>query len=220
MSPRPPPVRRAGRDAAPAWRRRAEARPEEILEAALQEFETRGFDAARMEDIAARARLSKAGVYLYFNSKEALLRELIVSRVAPVAMAAERLAAAGQADPGQALRMVYELASERLSDPHVFAVPRLVLSISNRFPEIADLYRTEVINRMRTAIGSLVAAGAQTGVFRVVPVDVAMRLIAGPVLFEMIKRHAFRDPPPDDLKEQMTLQFDLLMIALAPERPT
>ncbi len=59
------------------WRRRAEARPDELLDAALDEFIARGFDAARVEDIAKRAGLSKGAVYLYFKSKEEVLRALI-----------------------------------------------------------------------------------------------------------------------------------------------
>ncbi len=71
--------------APPRWKRRAALRPEEILEAALAEFTENGFEAARMEDIARRAGISKAGVYLYFPSKDALLEALIEAKVAPFA---------------------------------------------------------------------------------------------------------------------------------------
>src|SRR5688572_12423896 len=83
----------------PRWRRRAEARPEEILEAALAEFTERGFEAARMEDIAKSAGISKAAIYLYFPSKTALLEALIESRISPIAQQAQALAAGGAADP-------------------------------------------------------------------------------------------------------------------------
>ena len=65
----------------PRWRRRADERPDEILDAALEEFTDRGFDATRVEDIAARAKISKAGVYLYFDRKEDILRALIEREV-------------------------------------------------------------------------------------------------------------------------------------------
>src|SRR5262245_10903240 len=71
------------------WRRRAEARPQEILEAALAVFAERGFAAARMETIAARAGVSKGTLYLYFDSKEeifkALLQTMLVSRIDEIA---------------------------------------------------------------------------------------------------------------------------------------
>src|SRR5215510_14419695 len=114
----------------PRWRRRADARPEEILEAALAEFTGRGFEAARMEDIAKAAGISKAAIYLYFPRKMALPEALIEAKVSPLAQQARTLAAAGKADPLTALRVLATIAAQRLSDPKLFAVPRLVISVS------------------------------------------------------------------------------------------
>src|SRR5215468_2060324 len=105
------------------WQRRAEARPEEILEAALAVFTEAGFDAARMEDVAQRAGLSKAGVYLYFPSKTALLQALIEAKVAPLARLAETIAVFGADDPLAALRMLATAAALKLGEPQTFAVP-------------------------------------------------------------------------------------------------
>src|SRR5215510_13473789 len=74
------------------WRRRKEARPQEIVKAALSVFAEKGFAAARMEDIAQRARVSKGTIYLYFESKEAvfraLVREMLVPRLTEAAIVA------------------------------------------------------------------------------------------------------------------------------------
>src|SRR5579875_3832641 len=69
--------------AAPRWRRRKAARPAEIVAAALAVFAERGFAAARLEDIAARAGVSKAALYLYFPTKEALFRAVVAEVAAP-----------------------------------------------------------------------------------------------------------------------------------------
>jgi AcrR family transcriptional regulator len=61
-------------------RRRKQARPRELLDAALAVFVEKGFAAARAEDIAARAGVSKATLYLYFRSKDDLLKALIAER--------------------------------------------------------------------------------------------------------------------------------------------
>src|SRR5215813_5966170 len=90
----------------PRWKRRADARPEEILEAALAEFVERGFESARMEDVARRAGLSKAGVYLYFESKEALLKALIERRMTPLVQEALASGLSNVADPVLALRAI------------------------------------------------------------------------------------------------------------------
>src|SRR5215831_9220648 len=65
------------------WRRRKEARPSEILEAALAVFAEKGFAASRMSDIADRARVSKGTIYLYFESKEAVFRALVREMLVP-----------------------------------------------------------------------------------------------------------------------------------------
>jgi AcrR family transcriptional regulator len=185
----------AKQDTEGRWKRRAHARPDEILDAALDAFLEKGFDAARMEDVAVRAGLSKAGVYLYFESKDALLKALIVREVAPVAERAEALAAGGEADPETALRMIATFALSRLVDPRVFAIPRLVISISNRFPDIADFYRTEVIDRARAALTSIIRAGIAKGAFRDVDPEIALRIIVGPFMFEALWRNVFAGAP-------------------------
>src|SRR5271165_3729376 len=68
------------------WTRRKEARPTEILDAAVAVFAEKGFAAARMEDIAKRAGVTKGTIYLYFEGKEdvfkTLVRESIGSTIA------------------------------------------------------------------------------------------------------------------------------------------
>lgn len=185
MAPvRIPPLRR--------WTRRAEARPEEILDAALAEFTERGFDAARMEDVAKRAGLSKGGVYLYFDSKDALLRALIDAKIAPLAAQAEMIARAGASDPVGALKLLAAAAALRLSDPRIVAVPRLVIGLSARFPELADFYRVHVAERALAALKSLIVAGIEQGVFRTVDPHAAARAFIGPIFFEAMWTHVLR----------------------------
>jgi AcrR family transcriptional regulator len=61
-------------DDEPKWRRRKEARPGEIVEAALEVFAEKGFAVAKLEDIARRAGISKPTLYLYFDTKEEIFR--------------------------------------------------------------------------------------------------------------------------------------------------
>src|SRR5208337_2823448 len=58
------------------WQRRKDARAPEILDAALACFAEKGFAATRMDDIAARAGITKGTIYLYFESKEAVFKAL------------------------------------------------------------------------------------------------------------------------------------------------
>lgn len=197
------------------WERRAEARPEEILDAALAEFTERGFEAARMEDVARRAGLSKAGVYLYFESKQALLRALIEAKIAPLAQHAQHLARNGEAAPLEALRMLARMACARLKEPRIFAVPRLVIGLSGRFPEIADFYRTQVVEKARGALEHLIAAAIAKGELRPVEPAAAARAFIGPLFFEAMWTHVLRGESaladPEKLIEQ---HFDILLHGL------
>jgi AcrR family transcriptional regulator len=184
--PRPMPARAAP---APRWRRRAEARPEEILDAALAEFTERGFEAARMDDVARRAGLSKGGVYLYFTSKEALLKALIEAKMAPIAQMASTLAAAGAENPKAAIRAIAQNIAARIADPMNVAVPRLVIGVSARFPDIAAFYREQVVERARSAFESLIARGVARGEFRDIDPRAAVRAFIGPLLFEAMWTH-------------------------------
>jgi AcrR family transcriptional regulator len=73
-------------------------RRESILEATLALFEEVGFDAIRLVDIGHRAGVSKASVYRYFESKEAIFLEVLARETeAWVSEAEEALAAVGGA---------------------------------------------------------------------------------------------------------------------------
>ncbi len=201
----------------PRWRRRAEARPEEILDAALEEFTSRGFDAARMEDIAKRAGLSKAAIYLYFPSKVALLEALIEAKVGPLAANVQQIAAAGAADPKTALRMLATAAAFRLNDPNLFSVPRLVIGISGRFPEIAKYYREHVVEKARGALETLIEAAMAKGQIRRADTSAVVRAFIGPLFFEAMWTHVLGGETalnePQNLIEQ---QFDVLLSGLEP----
>lgn len=205
----------------PKRSRRPEARPDEILDAALKVFTDKGFAAARVDDVAAAAGVSKGAVYLYFVSKEALFEALVrrfAQRVA--AGAAERVAALGAADPEAALRDGLRFLLTMISDPEISAAPRLVLSEAQRFPAIAALYRREVIAIGRRVIESLIAQGTARGVFRAVPADIAIRCVMGPMLAHLFLTQIFVDPddpaPPSDPGAVAEAIADIVLNGLKP----
>ncbi|ANP48045.1 hypothetical protein ATE48_11705 [Candidatus Viadribacter manganicus] len=199
----------------PRWRRRAEARPEEILEAALEEFGARGFEAARMEDIAKRAGLSKAAIYLYFQSKVALLEALIEAKVGPLAQTAQMIASAGSADPLNALRTLATAAAFRLNDPALLAVPRLVIGISGRFPEIATYYREHVVEKARGALEALIEGAMAKGQIRRADKNAIVRAFIGPLFFEAMWTHVLGgETALHDPQKLIKQQFDVLLSGL------
>ncbi len=73
--------------------RRKQDRPGELLEAALDLFVEKGFAATRVEEVAARAGVSKGTLFLYFPSKEDLFKAVVRENVVtPVAQGAAEVA--------------------------------------------------------------------------------------------------------------------------------
>ncbi len=174
--------------------RRPEARPDEILDAALGAFSELGFAGARIDDVAARAGLSKGAVYLYFKSKEDLLMALVRRLADRVVGAAEGLATAKGADAEATLRMLLTFMAVQLSDPRVSAAPRIVIAEAQRFPELAAFYRSAVIDRAQRLLTGLIDRGVAEGVFRDIDRAVALRGCAGPMLVHMLLSTVFADP--------------------------
>src|SRR5262245_50848793 len=131
----------------PRWRRLPEERPRQIIEAALAVFGERGLAAARLDDIAKRAGLSKGTIYLYFPNKEELFREVIRSTV--VSRIAEReqtfLNASGSATE---VLTDYSRAYWKFIRSSEFApIFRLVHAEIHNFPDLAAFYVEEEIGR-------------------------------------------------------------------------
>lgn len=202
--------------ARPKWKRRAEARPDEILDAALDAFNEAGFEAARVEDISARAGLSKAAVYLYFPSKEDILRALIEREIAPIARKARELAEAGVDDPVGTIGGIIAGFSQVMANPRMFAIPRIVVSVSGRFPEIGEYYRKNVVENGIAAMVTLHRAGIERGLFRETDSRLVAQSIIGPALMNGFWLHVLGgEPEPMTAVERARAHIDILMHGLA-----
>lgn len=208
----------------PKWRRRAEQRPDEILDAALAVFERDGFDAARVEDIAAEAGLSKAGVYLYFNAKDDILRGLIEREVAPLAQRIRMLARSGIEEPVEGMRTLVLMLAAIVTGRRTFAVPRIVLSLAGRYPDIAAFYRKNVIDVGIEGIVDLHRAGVRSGVLRDCDSEMVARSVMGPLLMHGFYTHLLlgEDGAGADSEDARSrrawAQMDILMYGISAEQ--
>ncbi len=202
----------------PKWRRRAEDRPDEVLDAALRLFASNGFAATKVEDIALEAGISKGAIYRYFSSKDEIFESLVRRAVAPIAERASKIAETSREDPRIILKTLLTIAIVKLSDPEILAVPRLVLQEAGRFPELAETYRREVLDRGVAAIEKIVQRGIDEGIFRPVNARLAVRNVIGPVVAHLLLSQIFKfdaeriDSPQDFLESH----FDLLINGLTP----
>lgn len=183
----------------PKFRRRAEARPDEVLDAALALFVQKGFASTRVEDIAARAGLSKGAVYLYFPSKEAILEGLVRRAVLPIANNALGFLENYSGDPRLVIGTVMKMVAGRLTDPKTIAIPRLLMREIVHFPEFAQMYRREVLDRVLPAVTQLIRNGIAEGYLRPVDPELTIRSIIGPLALHMLLAELFGITPAGGL---------------------
>jgi TetR/AcrR family transcriptional regulator len=164
------------------WKRRKEARPDEITSAALDLFVERGFANTRLEDVAARAGVSKGTLYLYFANKEelfkAVVREALVARLVEFREGIEQF----QGTSFELLRLVFKTWWERIGSTRISGIPKLIISEARNFPEIARFYVAEVIKPGRETLAAVVRRGIERGEFRRVDPDTLAHLLAAPML--------------------------------------
>ena len=190
-SPDKPPDTPSDRpEGARRWRRRKHARPAEILEAAMACFAERGFAASRMEDIAARAGVTKGTVYLYFPGKEDLFKAAVRDVIVPVIAAAEQEAATHAGSAADRLRhFVGRLVAFAGAGPYG-AIPKMIIAEAHNFPALARFYAEPVATRGHALGTSVIAAGVRSGEFRPVDPGVAAQCLIAPALLALIWRHS------------------------------
>ena len=174
----------------PRWQRRKEARPAEILDAALAVFAERGFAAARLDQVARAAGISKGTLYLYFNSKEALFEAVVRTAIVPRLAGAEELLRSHQGSAAELLATLYRQFATVMADPRVAAIPKLVIAESGNFPDLARFYLREVVHRGLRLMGAVLERGAARGEFRPMNPRHATRLMIAPVLFLALWRQS------------------------------
>jgi AcrR family transcriptional regulator len=203
---------------APRWRRRAGARPAEILDAALTVFSTRGFAAAKLDEVAKLAGISKGTLYLYFDSKTALFEAMAleIMRV-PVLAQLDEIAQAGTAAEG--LRRLMGLIAKMLDDPRRSALPKLIISESAGFPELAQIWLKNVIRPVRKRLVELIERGVAEGEFRAVDSWETAKLVMAPFLLTALWRRTFEafDHRRSDTAALLRQHSEILLRGLAPD---
>lgn len=158
--PRRPAVKR------PRWKRRPDARPEEIIEAAIEVFGQQGFARTKLDDVARKAGVSKGTLYLYFDSKDALFRAMMKARLEAKLATAEELVRNWTGNSADLLRAYARMHWTTMNQPESVRIVRLVMSELVSFPELARWYYQEGVMRMRGVVERILARGVASGEFR------------------------------------------------------
>ncbi len=201
----------------PRWRRRADARPQELLDAALGVFVERGYAATRLEEVAQRAGVAKATLYRYYENKLELFKAVV--RNSLVVGFDEFTRSAADPAPTARERIVRMLSDfmARVAGSALAGIPKLVIAEASNFPEVARFYHEEVILRARARVLDALAEGTASGEFRAVDADYAWRVIVAPLLLSIVWMRSFQafEPEPFDARRHLNAQLDLLFNGLA-----
>ncbi len=203
------------------WRRRKEARPAELVAAAIELFVEKGFAATRLEEIAARAGVSKGTVYLYFSSKEDLFKAAVREGVVPHLAEVERLIEEDTGSVADLLRNILLNAWHVSGDSPVGGLPKLLVAEARNFPVLARFYYDEVISRSTRLFIVLLERGIARGEFRPFDVKIMERIILAPFLMHTIWRHSLSccEASPLSSEHYATEAIELILRGLRADKP-
>ena len=198
----------------PQRKRRKEARPSEIVEAGLREFSEKGFAAARLDDIAARAGIVKGTIYRYFENKEALFREAVRLRILPVLAEAEEMVERYPGPTEALLRGLLQAIYARFVASDTKVLLRIIVAEGQRFPDIPAYYHREMITKGEALLRKIIARGVERGEFRESAVRDYPVVLVAPALAAAIWQMAFAAQSSIDLDRYREAHLDLVLNGL------
>ena len=199
--------------------RRKEARPGELLDAALDLFVEKGFAATRAEEVAARAGVSKGTLFLYFHSKEelfkAVVREHISGRIQEWSEGFDAFTGSSCDMLGHCMRFWWDKQGATKSS----GIIKLIISESRNFPELADFYQQEVIQPGQALIRRILQRGIDRGEFRPLDLDYAVYNIIAPMTFLILAKHSpgicVQSAFDLDPKKYIAHQLDIMLYGMS-----
>lgn len=169
--------------------RRKDARPGELLAAALDLFMEKGYAATRVEEVAQRAGVSKGTLFLYFSSKaelfKAVVRENISGRFAEWGLELERFEGSSE----ELLRYCLHSWWERVGSTRASGLPKLMMSEAGNFPELVQFFQQEVVQPGNDLIQRILQRGVARGELRNVDPDYGIFSVLAPMVFLNLWTH-------------------------------
>jgi AcrR family transcriptional regulator len=176
---------------APTRQRRKDARPQELLSAALQLFVERGFAATRIEEVAQRAGVSKGTLYLYYPSKEDLFKAVVRHNLSSLIAEGEEAARCYGGSSSELLAFLLQTWWSRVGNTPTAGIHKIILSEVRNFPELAQFYTDEVIIPADRLFAGAVQRGIDRGEFRALPVHEVAHALIAPLIFMAVHQHSF-----------------------------
>ncbi len=199
----------------PRARRKAE-RPAEILDAAFEEFVEHGYAAARLEDVAKRAGVTKGTIYFYFETKERVFDEMIRHVSGSLFPQLDSFVEQLDGSYAERLRALLAFVYGRIGEDRIARETlRFLISEGARFPDLVDRHYDEFMRPVILQCQALIEAGVAAGQFRNSPATRFIELILSPALLLNVWSLLFQERRKIDFAAFVAANFDLLMNGLA-----
>ncbi|WP_157314323.1 TetR/AcrR family transcriptional regulator [Chitinibacter sp. GC72] len=198
------------------WTRRKEARPEEILLAALALFVEKGYAATKIEDIARAAGVTRGTPYLYFANKEEIFKAVIRELLLPKLPLAGEMVDLWQGSARDLLRQVFFTWWEVMGATQLSALPKLMIAEAGNFPDVLKLYHDEFIVPGDALIRRVLELGVRRGEFVIKDIDYALHILSAPIVMAMLWQHSVCRCAPEPIEPGRYLDttLDILLNGL------
>lgn len=170
--------------------RRKEARPGELLSAALDLFVEKGFASTRVEDVARKAGVSKGTLFLYFPSKEDLFKAVVRENISGMLAEWSTQMDSFTGSSAELLSLSMRAWWHRFGSTKASGIAKLMMGEANNFPELAQFYQDEVVEPAHHLIRKILQRGIDRGEFRPFDMQYAFYSVLAPLLFLVIWRHS------------------------------
>jgi AcrR family transcriptional regulator len=195
-------------------RARKDSRPQEIVAAAFEEFAANGYAATRLEDVAARAKVSKGLPYVYFKTKEELFKAVILSVITPHFDAIRERMLSTELSCEAFLKGPFLAFLQELVLSRRVLIARLLIAEGHKHPELTEFYYDQVIVKARETLRAFIDHGIQRGEFRPTALRDFPQLLIAPVLVSVVWRSLFERHHHLDTDRLLATHIDLLIEAI------
>lgn len=170
--------------------RRKEARPHELLEAALDLFVEKGYAATRSEEVAKRAGVSKGTLYLYYPSKEELFKAVVRQSLTPIIAAGADIVGNFTGSTPELLVRLMTTWWDNVGTTRASGIFKLMLAEACNFPDLTRFYLDEVVIPSRQLLVRALQRGIDRGEFRAMNVDEVAHALIAPVQYLVLHQHS------------------------------
>lgn len=189
-------------------------RYDDIVQAALKVFERDGYEAAKMEDIAHEAEVAKGTLYLYFDTKAALLRGVIKSALLPAINNIGRVSQAHAGNAQELLEQHIRVIAARQSSAEMKLLMRFLMSDPEQHQQTIEFFRTNILKEGARQIKSALLMGVASGEFSPDVANLDPIVLIGSNAYTAVWQNLFKAQDLPDVEQLIEDNLRMMMRGL------